>query len=129
MYIHEPLDSLGRMLASSLVQMLETKQEDVIYLTRNRITVTQVTFITDNQKPRHLDTDEEKFKFLENFGTLYKKIEDTGYSVSLLILIFLFGVVILSGLTHLDKENNTYQSVYFPLFRVSSFYEKKQYNL
>lgn len=117
------------MLVSSLVQMLETKQEDVIYFTRNKINVTQVTLITDNQKPRHLDTDEEKFKFSENFDTLYKKIEDTGYSVSLLILIFLFGVVILSGLTHLDKENNTYQSVYFPLFRVSSFYEKKQYNL
>lgn len=75
MYIHEPLDSLNRMLVSSLVQMLETKQEDVIYFTRNKINVTQVTFITDNQKPRHLDTDEEKFKFSENFDTLYKKLK------------------------------------------------------
>lgn len=38
------------------------------------------------------------------------------------MLIFLFGVMILSEFTYLDKESNTYQSVHFPLFWVSSFY-------
>lgn len=59
---------------STLVQMLETKQEDVIYLARNGIAVAQVTLITDNPKPKRIGIAEGKFKVPENFDSLGKEI-------------------------------------------------------
>ena len=61
---------------SKLVKMLETKQEDVIYLARNGIAVAQMTLIPKNQGKKRIGVAEGKFKVPEMFDEWDKEVED-----------------------------------------------------
>lgn len=52
---------------SKLIKMLETKQEDVIYLARNGIAVAQMTLIPKGQGLKRIGVAEGKFKVPEMF--------------------------------------------------------------
>ena len=61
---------------SKLVKMLETKQEDVIYLARNGTAVAQMTLIPKNQEIQRIGIAEGKFKVPEAFDEWDKEIEE-----------------------------------------------------
>lgn len=61
---------------SKLIKMLETKQEDVIYLARNGTTVAQITLIPRNQGIKRIGAAEGKFKVPDEFDKWDKEIEE-----------------------------------------------------
>lgn len=61
---------------SKLVKMLETKQEDVIYLARNGTAVVQMTLIPKNQGQKRIGVAEGKFKVPETFDKWDKEVEE-----------------------------------------------------
>lgn len=61
---------------SKLVKMLETKQEDVIYLARNGTAVAQMTLIPKNQGIKRIGVAEGKFKVPEAFNEWNKEVEE-----------------------------------------------------
>ena len=61
---------------SKLVRMLETKQEDVIYLARNGTVVAQMTLIPKNQEKKRIGVAEGKFKVPEAFDEWDKEVEE-----------------------------------------------------
>lgn len=61
---------------SKLVKMLETKQEDVIYLARNGTAVAQMTLIPKKQEVKRIGIAEGKFKVPEMFDEWDKEIEE-----------------------------------------------------
>lgn len=61
---------------SKLVKLLESKQEDVIYLARNGMPVVQMTLIPQLLVSKRIGVAEGKFKVPEEFSDWDKEIED-----------------------------------------------------
>ncbi len=61
---------------SKLVKMLETKQEDVIYLARNGKAVAQMTLIPPKNTDKRIGIAEGKFKIPDDFDSWDKEIEE-----------------------------------------------------
>lgn len=61
---------------SKLVRMLETKQEDVIYLARNGTAVVQMTLIPERPARKRIGVAEGKFKVPDEFDEWDKEIEE-----------------------------------------------------
>lgn len=61
---------------SKLIKMLETKQEDIIYLARNGTAVAQITLIPKNQGIKRIGVAEGKFKVPEMFDKWDKEVEE-----------------------------------------------------
>lgn len=59
-----------------LVKMLETKQEDVIYLVRNGIAVAQMTLIPNKPVSKRIGVAEGKFRIPDEFDAWDKEIAD-----------------------------------------------------
>lgn len=61
---------------SKLVKMLETKQEEVIYLARNGHVVAQITLIPKNTTAKRIGVAEGKFKIPDEFDAWDKEVEE-----------------------------------------------------
>lgn len=61
---------------SKLVRMLETKEEDVIYLARNGTAVAQMTLIPKSSCQKRIGAAEGKFKIPDEFDAWDKEIEE-----------------------------------------------------
>lgn len=61
---------------SKLVKLLESKQEDVIYLARNGTAVVQMTLIPKKSANRRIGVAEGKFKVPDEFDKWDKEVED-----------------------------------------------------
>ena len=61
---------------SKLVKMLETKQEEVIYLARNGTAVVQMTLIPKKPVSRLIGVAEGKFKVPDDFDAWDKEVEE-----------------------------------------------------
>lgn len=61
---------------SKLVKMLETKEEEVIYLARNGTAVAQMTLIPEPLKKKRIGVAEGKFKVPDAFEAWDKEIEE-----------------------------------------------------
>lgn len=61
---------------SKLVNMLETKQEEIIYLTRNGTAVAQMTLIPKKTAQKRIGVAEGKFKVPDEFDVWDKEIEE-----------------------------------------------------
>lgn len=61
---------------SKLIKMLETKQEDVIYLARNGTAVAQITLIPKKEGIKRIGAAEGKFKVPEMFDEWDKDVEE-----------------------------------------------------
>lgn len=61
---------------SKLVRMLETKEEDVIYLARNGTAVAQMTLIPKASCQKRIGAAEGKFKIPDEFDAWDKEIEE-----------------------------------------------------
>lgn len=61
---------------SKLIKMLETKQEDVIYLARNGTAVAQITLIPKKEGIKRIGAAEGKFKVPEMFDEWDKEVEE-----------------------------------------------------
>lgn len=59
-----------------LVKMLETKQEDIIYLTRNGTAIAQMTLIPKKNAPKRIGIAEGKFRVPNEFDAWDKEIEE-----------------------------------------------------
>ncbi len=61
---------------SRLVRMLETKQEEVIYLARNGTAVAQVTLIPKKTASKRIGVAEGKFRVPAEFDEWDKEVEE-----------------------------------------------------
>ncbi len=61
---------------SRLVRMLETKQEEVIYLARNGTAVVQMTLIPKKAASKRIGVAEGKFRAPDEFDEWDKEIEE-----------------------------------------------------
>lgn len=61
---------------SKLVKLLETKQEDVIYLARNGTAVAQMTLIPKQSEGKRIGVAQGKFKVPDNFERWDKEVEE-----------------------------------------------------
>lgn len=61
---------------SKLVKMLETKEEDVIYIARNGVGVAQLTLIPKTNSSERIGAAAGKFTVPENFDDMDKEVED-----------------------------------------------------
>lgn len=61
---------------SKLVKMLETKQEEVIYLARNGRAVAQMTLIPKTADKKRIGVAEGKFKVPDEFDAWDKEVEE-----------------------------------------------------
>lgn len=61
---------------TKLVNMLETKQEEIIYLTRNGTAVAQMTLIPQKKAQKRIGVAEGKFKVPDEFDTWDQEIEE-----------------------------------------------------
>lgn len=61
---------------SKLVNMLETRQEDIIYLTRNGTAVAQMTLTPKKTVHKRIGVAEGKFKVPDEFDVWDKEIEE-----------------------------------------------------
>ena len=61
---------------SKLVKMLESHQEEVIYLARNGTPVAQMTLIPKKSAEKRIGVAEGKFKIPEDFNAWDKDVED-----------------------------------------------------
>lgn len=61
---------------SKLVKLLESKQEEVIYLARNGTAVVQMTLIPKKSANRRIGVAEGKFKVPDEFDKWDKEVED-----------------------------------------------------
>ena len=61
---------------SKLVKLLESKQEDVIYLARNGTPVVQMVLIPKTNPTQRIGVAEGKFKTPDDFDEWDKEIED-----------------------------------------------------
>lgn len=61
---------------SKLVKLLETKQEDVIYLVRNGTAVVQMTLIPKKPVGKRIGVAEGKFKVPDEFEAWDKEVEE-----------------------------------------------------
>ena len=61
---------------SKLVNLLETKQEEVIYLEKNGVTVAQMTLIPKKTVRKRIGVAEGKFKIPDEFDSWDKEVEE-----------------------------------------------------
>ena len=61
---------------SKLVRMLETRQEEVIYLARDGRAVAQLTLIPERAAANRIGVAEGKFKIPDDFDTWDKEVEE-----------------------------------------------------
>lgn len=61
---------------SRLVRMLESKEEDIIYIARNGKAVAQITLIPKEPVYNRIGVAEGKFKVPEDFAAWDKEVED-----------------------------------------------------
>lgn len=61
---------------SKLVRLLESKQEDVIYIARNGTAVVQMTLIPQEDTKKRIGVAEGKFKVPDEFDAWDSEIED-----------------------------------------------------
>lgn len=61
---------------SKLVNLLETKQEEVIYLEKNGVTVAQMTLIPKKTVRKRIGIAEGKFKVPDEFDSWDKEVEE-----------------------------------------------------
>lgn len=61
---------------TKLVNMLETKQEEIIYLTRNGTAVAQMTLIPPKKVQKRIGVAEGKFKVPDEFDAWDQEIEE-----------------------------------------------------
>lgn len=61
---------------SKLVNLLETKQEEVIYLEKNGVTVAQMTLIPKKTARKRIGVAEGKFKVPDEFDLWDKEVEE-----------------------------------------------------
>ncbi len=61
---------------SKLVNLLETKQEEVIYLEKNGVTVAQMTLIPKKTARKRIGVAEGKFKVPDEFDSWDKEVEE-----------------------------------------------------
>lgn len=61
---------------SRLIKLLETKQEEVIYLARNGMAVAQMTLIPKEQGGKRIGVAEGKFRVPDEFDAWDKEIEE-----------------------------------------------------
>ncbi len=61
---------------SKLVKMLETKQEEVIYLSRNGTAVVQMTLVPPKNKNKRIGVAEGKFRVPDEFAAWDKEVEE-----------------------------------------------------
>lgn len=61
---------------SRLIRLLESKQEDVIYLARNGTAIAQMTLIPPKSANRRIGVAEGKFKVPDEFDMWDKEVED-----------------------------------------------------
>ncbi|MGL6199664.1 MAG: type II toxin-antitoxin system Phd/YefM family antitoxin [Lachnospiraceae bacterium] len=61
---------------SRLVKMLETKQEEVIYLARNGTAIVQMTLIPKKPVSKRIGVAEGKFKVPDEFDAWDKEVEE-----------------------------------------------------
>lgn len=61
---------------SKLVKMLESRQEEVIYLARNGTPIVQMTLIPKKQSTKRIGIAEGKFQVPDEFEDWDKEIED-----------------------------------------------------
>lgn len=61
---------------SKLVKILESQQEDVIYLARNGTPVAQLTLIPKKNAEKRIGVAEGKFKIPDEFSAWDKEVED-----------------------------------------------------
>ena len=61
---------------SKLVNLLETKQEEVIYLEKNGVTVAQMTLIPKKTVRKRIGVAEGKFKVPDEFDSWDKEVEE-----------------------------------------------------
>lgn len=61
---------------SRLVRMLETKQEDVIYLARNGKAIVQMTLISKKSDKKRIGVAEGKFKVPDEFDCWDREVEE-----------------------------------------------------
>lgn len=61
---------------SKLVRMLETKQEEVIYLARNGTVIAQMTLIPEKPVHKRIGIAEGKFKVPDEFDRWDKEVEE-----------------------------------------------------
>ncbi len=61
---------------SRLVKMLETKQEEVIYLAKNGVAVAQMTLIPQKISGKRIGVAEGKFKVPDEFTVWDKEVEE-----------------------------------------------------
>lgn len=61
---------------SRLVKLLESKQEEVIYLARNGTAVVQMTLIPKKPVSKRIGAAEGKFKIPDEFDQWDKEVED-----------------------------------------------------
>ena len=61
---------------SKLIKMLESQQEDVIYLARNGTPVAQLTLIPKKTVEKRIGAAEGKFKIPDEFRAWDKEVED-----------------------------------------------------
>ena len=61
---------------SRLIKLLETEQEDVIYLARNGTPVAQMTLIPPKPASRRIGVAEGKFRIPDEFDKWDKEVED-----------------------------------------------------
>ncbi len=59
-----------------LINKLETKEEDVIYITRDGVNVAQITLIPKTNRPKRIGVAAGKFTVPENFDEMDKEIEE-----------------------------------------------------
>ena len=59
---------------SKLVKMLETQQEDVIYIARNGVEVAQITLIPKADTSKRIGIAKDKFSISEDFDSLDDEI-------------------------------------------------------
>lgn len=61
---------------STLVNMLETQQEEIIYLMRNGTAVAQITLIPQKATQKRIGVAEGRFKVPDEFDVWDKEIEE-----------------------------------------------------
>ncbi len=61
---------------SKLVKLLESKQEDVIYLARNGTPIVQMVLIPEKKADKRIGLTEGKFKIPDDFDKWDKEIEE-----------------------------------------------------
>lgn len=61
---------------SKLIKMLETHEEDIIYIARNGIEIAQLTLIPKNNISKRIGTAKEKLILPDNFDKTFDSLDD-----------------------------------------------------